>query len=179
MTPLSRVTAFLGFLAQNDTWLLSQIDILASHSPPSPPAPSFQDAALVAALLDVQAELALQLASVQLASVQLASVQQVSALQVSALQVSLRLQRAEQVARVEPRSPVWQGLAPVSLQAAYEQRAVYLAQDAPVLGSYFEVAPLRQAVLQVLPQRPDEEHTALPQGRLWQLRHRVAVPQRW
>ncbi len=118
----------------------------------------------MAAPWDVQAELALQQVSVQPASVQLASA---------------RLQGAKQVARVESRSPVWQGLAPASPQAAYEQLAVYLAPDAPVLGSYFQVAPLQQAALQTLLQRPDEEHTALPQGRLWRLRRCVAVPRRW
>jgi hypothetical protein len=78
---------------------------------------------LVAALWNVQAELALQLVLVQ--------------------PVSARLQVAEQVARVEWRSPVWQELAPASPRAAYEQLAVYLAPDAPVLGCYFEVAPLQ------------------------------------
>jgi hypothetical protein len=119
----------------------------------------------VAALWDVQAELALQ---------------QVSAQQVS-VQAELALQQVsvQQASRVESRSPVWQGLAPASPQAAYEQLAVYLARYAPGLVSYFRIAPLQQAALQALLQRPDEEHTALPQGRLWQLRRCVAVPRRW
>ena len=171
---------------------------MASHSPPLPPGPSFEDGVLVAALWDVQAELALQQVSVQVelalqqVSVQQASVQaelasqQVSVQQVSAQaelasqqvsvqqvsvqaelasrQVSVQKVSAQQAAWVESRSPVWQELAPASPQAAYEQLTVYLAPDAPVLGSYFQVAPLQQAASQALLQRPDEEHTGFAPG---------------
>jgi hypothetical protein len=145
------------------------------------PGPSFEDGVLVAALWDVQAELALQQVSAQQVSVQAElALQQVSVQQAS-VQAELALQQVsvQQASRVESRSPVWQGLAPASPQAAYEQLAVYLARYAPGLVSYFRIAPLQQAALQALLQRPDEEHTALPQGRLWQLRRCVAVPRRW
>ena len=54
-----------------------------------------------------------------------------------------------------------------SPQPANEQRVVYLAQDAPVQQAYFPIASLRQAALRALLQRPDEQHTASPPGRLW------------
>jgi hypothetical protein len=140
--------------------------------------------------VSVQAELALQQVSGQQTSVQQVSVQaelalqQTSGQQISGQQVSVQAELAlqqvsvQQTSRVESCSPVWQGLAPASPQAAHEQLAVYLPY-APGLGSFFRVAPLQQAALQALLQRPDEEHTALPQGRLWQLRRCVAVPRRW
>jgi hypothetical protein len=107
--------------------------------------------------------------------------------QVSVQTVSVRAQLAsqqvssQQAARVESRSPLWRELAQASLRAAYEQLPVCLASYVPPGGlrSYSRVAHLQQAS-QALPQRPDEQqHTALPQGRLLQLRRCVAVPLGW
>jgi hypothetical protein len=154
---------------------------LASHSPPSPPGPSFEDGVLLAALWNAQAELALQRASAQQVSVQAQPASQ----QVSLPQVSVQAQLASQQVSLPQVSVQAElvsqqvSLPQVSVQAELVSQQVSLPQVSVQAQPASQQVSLQQAELQALLQRPDEQRTALPQGRLWRLPRCVAVPRRW